>query len=262
MTTPAEVQCVSPPKELLWRYERGGARPTTSSWFSNSCGFFAWEQLVRNDPITSPISSWSSVLILVSDTSNGIIMKQGEMGSYGWSFRSCWIHTCCSRITRTSVTLRLMSKEMTNVIIKTNVRTDNINGGGRRNYGDSSTELGNIILKYKQGDNCRSGEMSGKIWTSSWLPGFDDYIFCSGTTASTVMVKTFALGSNIALPNQKRLMNGNLKHLKRASSNPVHLFFHPGLAFILCSLATWAPSSSLIRYKLSSLILLLHLLQP
>lgn len=99
--------------------------------------------------------------------------------------------------------------------------------------------------------------MSGKMWTLSWLPGFDDYIICSGTTASA-----FALGPNIALPNQKRLMNGNLKHLKRASSNPAHLFFHPGLAFILCSLATWASSSSLVRYKLSSLILLLHLLQP
>lgn len=53
----------------------------------------------------------SSVLILVTATSNGIIKKQGETCSYVWSLRSCWIHAYCSKVTGTQTTLRVMLKE-------------------------------------------------------------------------------------------------------------------------------------------------------
>lgn len=75
-------------------------------------------------------------------------------------------------------------------------------------------------------------------------------LICSGTTVPSVLLKTFAFCPNIALPNQKELVNWTLKHLKRPSSYPVLLFSHPVLAFIYAiSLATWIPFPSFIRYN-------------
>lgn len=95
--TPSAFTACLPLNVLLWGHNRGGAHPNTSSWLSASHRCFTWEQLGRNDPIEHPSHSWSSVLVLVIDTS----WAQPEWGLFLWSFRSWWIHASCSRVTGT-----------------------------------------------------------------------------------------------------------------------------------------------------------------